>query len=112
MLTKISLENFRSFEQPAELTMVSSTKIRSNADHRMQIKNTRLLRHAVVYGANASGKTNLVEFFRFFEATLEMGLPTWSARLFCKNHAENEKRDSSFEVQFSVDDTACPSKKP
>ena len=105
MLTKISLENFRSFEQPAELTMVSSTKIRSNADHRMQIKNTRLLRHAVVYGANASGKTNLVEFFRFFEATLEMGLPTWSARLFCKNHAENEKRDSSFEVQFSVDDT-------
>lgn len=56
MLTKISLENFRSFEQPAELTMVSSTKIRSNADHRMQIKNTRLLRHAVVYGANASGR--------------------------------------------------------
>ena len=105
MLTKISLENFKSFERPAELPMVSSTKIRSNADHRIQIKNTRLLRHAVIYGANASGKTNLVEFFRFFEATLEIGLPTWSTRLFCKNHAENEKRDSLFEVQFSVDDT-------
>ncbi len=105
MLAKISLANFKSFEQPAELTMVSSTKIRSNADHRMQIKNTKLLRHAVVYGANASGKSNLVDFFRFFEATLEMSLPNWSTRLFCRNHAENEKRDSSFEMQFSVDDT-------
>ena len=104
MLTKISFENFRSFEQATELTMVSSTKIRGNADHRIQIKSTRLLRYAVVYGANASGKTNLVEFFRFFETVLEMGLPSWSARLFCKNHAENEQRDSLFEVQFSVCD--------
>ena len=105
MLTKILMENFKSFERSAELTMVSSTKIRSNADHRMQIRNTRLLRHAVVYGANASGKSNLVEFFRFFEETLEIGLPVWSTRLFCKNHAENEKKDSSFEIQFSVEDT-------
>lgn len=105
MLTKISFENFRSFEQPTELTMVSSTKIRSNADHRTQIKSTQLLRYAVVYGANASGKTNLVEFFRFFRAALEIGLPSWSARLFCKNHAENERRDSLFEVQFSVGET-------
>lgn len=103
MLTSISLENFRSFEQPTGLTMISSTKIRTNADHRTQIKSTKLLRYAVIYGANASGKTNLVEFFRFFGATLEFGLPAWATRFFCKNHAENEKKDSSFEVQFSVD---------
>ena len=105
MLTKILFENFRSFEQPTELTMVSSTKIRGNADHRTKIKSARLLRYAVVYGANASGKTNLIEFFRFFETSLEIGLPSWSARLFCKNRVENEQRDSLFEVQFSVGDT-------
>ena len=105
MLTKISIENFKSFERLAELTMVSSTKIRSNVDHRIQLKNTRLLKHAVVYGANASGKTNLVDFFRFFSATLEFGLPMWSTRFFCKNHAENEKKESTFEIQFSVGDS-------
>ena len=105
MLAKISLENFKSFELPTEMTMVSSNKIRSNAEHRMQIKKTRLLRYAVIYGANASGKSNLVDFFRFFASTIESGLPTWSARFFCKNHAENINKDSSFEVQFSVGDT-------
>jgi len=105
MITKISIENFKSFEKPAELTMVSSTKIRANVDHRIQIKKTRLLKHAVVYGANASGKTNLVDFFRFFNATLEYGLPMWSTRFFCRNHAENEKKESTFEIQFSVDDS-------
>lgn len=102
MLTKVIIENFKSFERPAELIMVSSTKIRTNVDHRIQIKNTRLLKHAVVYGANASGKTNLIDFFRFFEATLEYGLPLWSTRFFCKNHSDNEKKESNFEIQFSV----------
>ena len=105
MLTKVTLENFKSFEYSTELSMISSTKIRSNAEHRMQIKNVRMLRHAVIYGANASGKSNLVDFFRCVKATLEIGLPVWSARLFCKNHEENKKKDSIFELQFSVADT-------
>lgn len=33
---------------------------------------------AVIYGANASGKSNLVVFMRFFKATVETGLPVWS----------------------------------
>ena len=102
MITKVLLENFRSFERRSELTMISSNKIRINSEHRMQIKSTRLLRYAVVYGANASGKTNLVEFFRFFLVSLNTGLPSWSSQLFCKNHLENKKKESIFEIQFSV----------
>ena len=41
-------------------------------DHRVQVgSKTRLLKHAIIYGANASGKSNLVDFFRFFKATLD-----------------------------------------
>lgn len=105
MITKILLENFKSFERLSELTLISSSKIRTSPEHRMQIKSTKLLRYGVVYGANASGKTNLVDFFRFFLMTLKVGLPSWSSQLFCKNNAENKHRESFFEIQFSVRDS-------
>lgn len=85
--------------------MVSSNKIRSTPAHRIKIKSTQLLKHAVVYGANASGKTNLIDFFWFFKSCVEKGLPVESTRMFCRNKEENEKRDSIFEIQFSVGDT-------
>ena len=60
MLIKVSVENFRSFDDLEELSMVSSSKIQANKNHKMKIKQVNLLKNAVVYGANASGKSNLV----------------------------------------------------
>lgn len=104
MITKISLENFKSFDQAVEMTMVSSSKIRTKVDHRVQVgSKTRLLKHAIIYGANASGKSNLVDFFRFFKATLDGGLPLWGTKYFCRTKPENEERDSVFEIQMEID---------
>lgn len=104
MLIKIVVENFKSFNQQTELTMVSSSKIRAKLDHRVTIgSNTRLLKHAAIYGANASGKSNLVDFFHFFKSTLEEGLPVWGTKYFCRNDKENEKRNSIFEIQMEID---------
>lgn len=104
MLTRIVVENFKSFDKQAELTMVSSSKIRTKQDHRVKIgSNTRLLKHAVIYGANASGKSNLVDFFHFFKSTLEDGLPVWGSKYFCRNDKKNEKRNSVFEIQMEID---------
>jgi len=104
MLTRIVVENFKSFDKQTELTMVSSSKIRAKGTHRIKVgSNTRLLKHAVIYGANASGKSNLVDFFRFFESTLENGLPVWGTRYFCRNRKENEKQNSVFEIQMEID---------
>lgn len=102
MLVKISIENFKSFDEPTELTMISSNKIRTNSDHKLKIKSTQLLKYAVVYGANASGKTNLVEFFRFFKETVRVGIPLEATQMFCKNREENKERESSFEMQITV----------
>jgi len=44
MLVKVSVENFKSFDKAAELTMISSNKIRTNANHRLKIKSTQLLK--------------------------------------------------------------------
>lgn len=63
-----------------------------------------LLKYGVVYGANAAGKTNLVDFFRFFKECVSKGIPMESTGMFCKNREENKERESSFEVQITVAD--------
>lgn len=105
MLIKLSVENFKSFDQKEELSMVSSSKMQGNKNHRMKIKQTHLLKNAVVYGANASGKSNLVTAFRFIKTTLMEGLPVGSANDFCRNKEANKERESVFELQFTVGDT-------
>ncbi|MBR5757888.1 MAG: ATP-binding protein, partial [Thermoguttaceae bacterium] len=71
-------------------------------DHIIEVGGLRALKFIAMYGANASGKTNFVDFFRFFKTTLINGLPADAERFFCKNRRENEKRGSLFEIQFEV----------
>ena len=105
MLIKLSVENFKSFDQKEELSMVSSSKMQGNKNHRMKIKQTQLLKNAVVYGANASGKSNLVTAFAFIKSTLMEGLPVGSTNDFCRNKEADKERESVFELQFTVGDT-------
>lgn len=85
--------------------MISSSKVQVNKNHRVKIKQTNLLKNAVVYGANASGKSNLVAAFAFIKEVLMEGLPMGSVNDFCRNAEENKTRESVFELQFTVGDT-------
>lgn len=105
MLIKVSVENFRSFDDLEELSMVSSSKIQANKNHKMKIKQVNLLKNAVVYGANASGKSNLVRVFDFIKASVADGIPLNSTNDFCKNKETNQDRESVFELQFTVENT-------
>ena len=93
MLVKLSVENFKSFDQKEELSMISSSKMQGNKSHRVKIKQTQLLKNAIVYGANASGKSNLVVVFYFIKAALMEGLPVGSANDFCRNRQENKNHE-------------------
>ena len=104
MLIKIVTENFKSFSDATELTMISSTKIQKGIDHRVKIKSTNILKYAVIYGANAAGKSNLIDFFWFFKKTINDKIQVVATKWFCKNREENINKNSSFEIQFTVDD--------
>ena len=82
--------------------MVSSSKIQEHKDHKSKIKSTSLLKYGVVYGANASGKTNLIDFFGFFKECVRAGIPLYAVDWFCKNKEANKQRPSVFEIQFTV----------
>ena len=107
MLVKINVENFKSFDKAAELTMISSNKIRSNASHKIKIKSTQILKYGVVYGANASGKTNLIEFFRFFKECVQTGMPMDAVQMFCKNRKETSSERAVLKFSWPLEKILC-----
>ena len=101
---KLKVKNFKSFDEEQELSMISSSKIRKHEDHKIKIKDVSLLKHGVIYGANASGKSNILKALWLIKALLSDGMTFKFSEDFCKNKAENKEKESLFELEFSVGD--------
>jgi hypothetical protein len=63
MLIEFRVKNFRSFKEEQVFSMVAS-KDDSLSDNVVEVAGWRLLRTAAIYGANASGKSNLIKAIR------------------------------------------------
>ncbi len=74
MLVQFSVRNYKIFKEEAKLTMFASNydKTTLEEDNVFEIPKfgLRLLKSAVVYGANASGKTKLVDAANFMRALI------------------------------------------
>ena len=64
MLIQFCFKYFKSFRDDAILDL-SATKITENNSHVISIGSEKILPIATIFGANASGKSNVVEAFRF-----------------------------------------------
>ena len=110
MLVEFRLRNFRSYAAEKRLSLVAGTGTEL-PDNRMTIQGFAsfpLLRSAAIYGANASGKSNLIQAFNFFqylvlqssETRLEgHGIPVQPFMLDLKL----AKKPSEFEITFLLD---------
>ena len=64
MLVRFSVENFLSFKNLTEFSMVAG-KMTRHSGHIAVCNHKRLLKGAFIFGANASGKTNLIRAISF-----------------------------------------------
>ncbi len=68
MLIEFSVENFRSIKEKQTLSMLSSGKVSEHPENLMITKNNfRLNKSSIIYGRNASGKTNLLMAMKALE---------------------------------------------
>lgn len=71
MLIEFTVGNFRSFKDPVTLSMVAANITAKNKtvdqENTFQQGNHRLLKSAAIYGANASGKSNLIAALNFMK---------------------------------------------
>ncbi|WP_025607198.1 AAA family ATPase [Vibrio parahaemolyticus] len=104
MLKRFTVENFASFkdEQVFDLTAGQTTVLK---EHISEFKDVNVLKSGVIYGANASGKSNLVKAIEFAQNVITQGLSGVDSY---KKHfrlcEDSPKKSSSFEFEIEIDE--------
>ena len=73
MLIRFNVENFLSFNDRAEFSLIAN-KERRLTSHYIKDKGVNILKSGVIYGANASGKSNFVKAIEFSKKIITEGL--------------------------------------
>lgn len=112
MLVQFSFNNYKSFKDEAVLNLVSSSSGKKMYYCHSNGNRTALLRTAVVYGSNASGKTKLFEAFRFLQCFInpprrDMRIPVldyWRTQYDAfRLNTESLEKNSYFEAVFIIE---------
>lgn len=98
------MRNFLSFSSredgsAEEFSMIAG-KVRSKREHVIDDGKLKLLKFAAVYGANASGKSNLVKAMMFMRETVVSGFLERYSDKYCKVGLDNKEKASYFEVEI------------
>lgn len=103
MLIRYSIENFLSFNQRAEFSMIPG-RGSLKANHRSPaVKGVQTLKASIILGANASGKSNLIKAIDFGKFMVTKGFPANQMidyqQFKLGNKAENANSRMEFEIQ-------------
>ncbi len=112
MLIQFTVKNYKTFEQEAKFSLVASNYYKEKAENNiiaMPKFGLKLLKSAVIYGANASGKTKLFDALQFMknfaissskdkQISDKIGLEPF------RLNSVSEKLPSAFEVIFIFKD--------
>ncbi len=102
MLIEFKVGNFLSFADVQTLSM-HATKYRSFSERVHKDTNGNILKFLTIYGANASGKSNIVAALGWFQSFVINGVKNASYPLYCKVKKEYKEEPSHFEIKILVD---------
>lgn len=106
MLLEFSVNNFKSIKDTIKFSMLASSK---DSDNFFEIRKYKLLKSAVLYGANASGKSNVLDAMGFMKRVFlnkdkiiqsTDKIPHEPFKL----NSETEASASYFEIVFFIDE--------
>lgn len=105
MLIQVNVQNFKSFNELNSLNLIASNKLRKQKERLYESDTISLLKSTVIYGSNASGKSNFVEVLRFMKkCVMNQEIPIESYNWYCRNHEDNKEKISSFSVQLLLNE--------
>lgn len=110
MLIQFSAENFLSFRDRVSLSLLASSD-REHPENTIRYGGSPYLKSSVLYGANGSGKSNLLRAFAFladYVQTSHARMPDAGTGRRCFAHDPSAAaRPSSFEVLFTANGIRC-----
>ncbi|MGI5964747.1 MAG: AAA family ATPase [Candidatus Methanomethylophilaceae archaeon] len=103
MLVKFRLENYKSFDREQSISFKAGAS-RNHTDHVVDVKGTKILRMAAIFGANASGKSNLIQAMRASQMKILHNIGI-SPGDYCRMIPGNDKKPTSFEYIIEIEGT-------
>lgn len=103
MLIRINVGNFLSFNDVQEFSMLAG-KVRNKSNRLYVDDSIKLIKFAAIFGANASGKSNLISAMKFVQSMILKGFPKDSLWKYCKLYIENKDKASYFEFELKLYD--------
>ena len=106
MLISFSVGNFRSFGEEQTLNMTSSKRFSDHPGHLIRIGTADkfVLRTALLYGANAAGKSNLIRAMAFAQKAIIEPRGRGPISEPFRFGSDKDRKPSSFEFRFLIED--------
>lgn len=105
MLIRFTVSNFLSFDEETVFDMLASSSA-EHPDHVSAIDNVKVVKNAAIYGANGSGKSNLVRAIDTFISIIKNGKLSENINTYkFKLNPESKDLPVKFEMEFSIGDT-------
>lgn len=103
MLIRFAVSNFLSFDGKQELSLEAG-KTRKNSNRIYTNRRLRLVKCKSLFGANGSGKSNLIKAIQFVQSIQKDGFPRGFSNCYYRLKEENKLVPSEFEVEFLCED--------
>ncbi len=112
MLIRFSVKNVLSFNDDIRDNDSNDTvqfsmnagNVRTFPEHVNKSKNNKILKFAAIYGANASGKSNIIKAMSLMQSIVMNGqLNDLQTNLYCKVDSKNKNKPSYFEMEIELD---------
>jgi len=108
MLVNFRVENFKSFKDYTEFSM-EATKLKNlKESNTFDVNNVSLLKSAVIYGANASGKSSLLDAIERMRSIIKDSISVEKMNKYVHQsfllNSVTEKKETMFEIEFIIDD--------
>ncbi len=101
MLVSFKVSNFASFNELQEISMEAG-KVRNHSQRLYTLNKNKILKFMAIYGANASGKSNLVSALEFAKSIILDSFPNETSSMYCKLKDENRNKASKFEFTIVI----------
>jgi len=103
MLVRFSVGNFLSFNSVQEFSMIGG-KVKNKTHHIENDRDIKILKFAAVFGANASGKSNLVKAINFAHSVIINGMDSSFSNSYFRLDDTNVNKPSYFEFEIKIKD--------
>lgn len=102
MLIGFKVKNYKSIRD-LQYVSFQAGQVRINNDHHTEINNKKFLKFSCMYGANGSGKSNLISSIRLIQTILNNNVESIHKDLFYKGDKNLKNEISYFEYEFVID---------